>query len=286
MLRHVFIIACIFPALSIASREVAGQEAGAESIVDRMGGNKHGTTFSAESFRIDGRPAFILWPPEGKRQQPQPWVMYAPTLPVYPNQDELWMFNRLAEAGIAIAGIDVGESYGSSEAEALFTAFYDELTGKLQFAAKPCLLARSRGGLPACNWAINNPDRVAGIAGIYPVFDLRTCPGLEKAARAYGLTKDEFESVLEDHNPISRIHVLAESGVRMLIVHGDADDVVPLKQNGAAVAEAYRHVSQGDAITLIVAKDQGHSAWEGYFQHRGLVKFTINRARAGCVTKN
>ena len=28
-----------------------------------------------ESFLLEGRPAFILWPPEGKRHKPQSWIM-------------------------------------------------------------------------------------------------------------------------------------------------------------------------------------------------------------------
>ena len=51
------------------------------------------------------------------------------------------------------------------------------------FAPRPCLLGRSRGGLWVTSWAADNPDKVAGLAGIYPVFDLRTYPGLAKAPR-------------------------------------------------------------------------------------------------------
>jgi acetylserotonin O-methyltransferase len=44
-----------------------------------------------ESFLVDGRPAFVLLPPREKRQKPQPWIMYAPTLPAYPDSHEKWM---------------------------------------------------------------------------------------------------------------------------------------------------------------------------------------------------
>src|SRR5690606_18657395 len=132
----------------------------------------------AESLEIDGKPAFVLLPPEAKRQTPQPWIMYAPALPAYPDEHEAWMHRQFVDAGIAVAGIDAGEAYGSPKGRAACSVLYDELVQKRGFAPQPCLLGRSRGGLWVTNWAADNPDKVAGIAGIYPVFDLRAYPGL------------------------------------------------------------------------------------------------------------
>jgi hypothetical protein len=56
---------------------------------------------------------------------------------------------------------------------AVFSALYDELAQKRGLAKNACLLARSRGGLMLYNWAAGNPDKVACIAGIYPVCNLR-----------------------------------------------------------------------------------------------------------------
>ncbi len=66
-----------------------------------------------ESFLVEDRPAFVLLPPEEKQQTPQPWIMYAPTLPAYPDSHEKWMHEQFLAAGIAVAGIDAGEAYGS-----------------------------------------------------------------------------------------------------------------------------------------------------------------------------
>src|SRR6185369_12371798 len=166
-----------------------------------------------ESFLVEGRPAFVLLPPEKKRTKLQPWVLYAPTLPGLPDQHEKWMHERFLDAGVAVAGIDVGEAYGSPKGRELFSALYKELTTQRGFAPRPCLLGRSRGGLWVTSWAADNPDRVAGLAGIYPVFDLRSYPGLAKAAPAYGLTAKELESRLGDLNPIERVGVLAKARV-------------------------------------------------------------------------
>ncbi|HUG67579.1 MAG TPA: prolyl oligopeptidase family serine peptidase [Pirellulaceae bacterium] len=233
-----------------------------------------------EAFLVDGRPAFILWPPEEKRQKPQPWIMYTPTLPPYPDSHEKWMHERFVAAGVAVAGIDVGEAYGSPAGQKHFTALYHELTENRGFAAKPCLLGRSRGGLWVSSWAIHNVDKVAGIAGIYPVFDLRTYPGLNRAAPAYGLQPDELAAKLDEYNPIARINVLAEAKVPVFIIHGDADNVVPLKENSATLFERYKQANAGDAVELVVVEGQGHNFWPGFFRCQELVDFAIRRAKA------
>jgi hypothetical protein len=148
---------------------------------DKRAGPIKELILEGETFLVDDRPAFILWPSQEKRSTPQPWVMYSPTLPRYPDVHEKWMHQQFLDAGVAVAGIDVGESYGSPEGRKHFSALYKELATKRNFGAKPCLLGRSRGGLWSSSWAIRNTNKVAGIAGIYPVFDLTTYPGMKES---------------------------------------------------------------------------------------------------------
>jgi hypothetical protein len=106
-----------------------------------------------EVFEVDGCTAFVILPAAENlhTNRPTPWVWYAPTLPGLPEAREKWMFERFLAAGIAVAGVDVGESYGNPQGRTHFTALYQELTGKRGFSRKPVLLPRSRGGLmPAC----------------------------------------------------------------------------------------------------------------------------------------
>jgi len=234
-----------------------------------------------ESFLVEGRPAFILWPPKEKRRQPQPWIMYAPTLPGLPDRHEKWMHEQFLNAGVAVAGIDAGEAYGGPDGRKLMTALYQELTGKRGFAKKPCLLGRSRGGLWISSWAIHNTDKVAGLAGIYPVFDLRSYPGLKQAAPAYGLKPEELEAAIGDHNPIARIGELAQAKTPVFIIHGDVDRVVPLKENSAALVDRYKKAGAEDLVELVVAKSQGHNFWPGFFHCQGLVDFAIRQAKKG-----
>jgi len=231
-----------------------------------------------ETFLVDGRTAFVIPAPAKARQEERiPWVWYAPTLRGLPDKEEQWLFSRLTEAGIAIAGIDVGESFGSPEGRVGFSALYDELTQRRNFDRRPVLLGRSRGGLMALNWAAENPEKVAAFAGIYPVCNLVSYPGLAKAAPAYGLTPAQLEAQLAEHNPIDRLGPLARARVPLLMIHGDIDTLVPLEDNSLEVRT--RYFALGGQCRLIIARGQGHNRWAGFFQNEELMEFVIQRAR-------
>ena len=98
-----------------------------------------------ESLLFDGREAFVI--PAEKPAPGNPWAWYAPTLKGLPSKEEAWMFRQFLAKGIAIAGIDVGEAYGSPEGRKTYSAYHAYLAGERGFSEKPVLLARSRGGL-------------------------------------------------------------------------------------------------------------------------------------------
>ena len=231
-----------------------------------------------EVFEVDGRTAFVILPAAENLHpnRPTPWVWYAPTLPGLPEAREKWMFERLLASGIAVAGVDVGESYGNPQGRAHFTAFYRELVERRGFSRKPCLLARSRGGLMLYNWAAEHSDSVGCIAGIYPVCNIRSWPGLNKACGAYGLSAEQLDEQLAQHNPIDRLAPLAKAGVPIFHVHGDTDDVVPLQDNSGLLASRYREL--GGSMRLRIPPGQGHNMWDGFFQCRELVEFLIAHA--------
>ena len=228
-------------------------------------------------FQLEGRTAFVILPQTRTTNQLVPWVWYAPTLPGLPGNEEKWMFERFTMAGIAIAGIDVGESYGSPAGRALYSAFYGELTKRHGFAPKAVLLGRSRGGLMALCWAAENPDKVAGFAGIYPVCNVASYPGIAKAAGAYAMKPQELEAHLDEHNPIDRLAPLARAGVPLFAIHGGVDAVVPLEANSGLVKE--RYTALGGPMQLIIPPGQGHNMWPGFFQSQELVDFV--KAQAG-----
>jgi hypothetical protein len=216
---------------------------------------------------------FVLEPAK-PAEKARPWVWYAPTIGSYPNQSNEWVLRKLLDRGFFVCGVDVGESYGSPAGRKTFTEFYERVVRDYKLEAKARLIAQSRGGLMMYNWASENPDKVQCIVGIYPVCDLRSYPGLKKAAPAYGLTPEELEKQLTEHNPIERLKPLAKAGVPILHIHGNADTLVPLEQNSQATSDRYGAL--GGKMKLIVVAGKGHAEIPEYFQEPRLVQFLID----------
>ncbi len=237
-----------------------------------------------EHIDVEGHQAFVIRPPKNtpkattKTGNTIPWVLYAPTFAnkLPSDRDEGWMMQRWLKQGIAIAGVDVGESYGSPTGRAIYNALHETLVTQYHFDPKASLLARSRGGLMLYCWAVENPEKVRCIAAIYPVCDLSSYPGIAKACGAYGMTEEELKANLAQHNPIPRLASLAKAGVPIFHIHGDKDKVVPLEANSAPLIETYQKL--GGSAQLIIAKDQWHNMWPGFFQCQELLDFVIANA--------
>lgn len=235
---------------------------------------------SGSAFTFNGHDAFIIVPGiivPGEIKPGMPWVWYAPTLPGLPGKEETWMFQKFLDAGIAVVGIDVGESYGSPTGQKIYSEFYDYLVSKKEFGKRPVLLARSRGGLMLYSWAIKNPKSVAGIAGIYPVCNIASYPGIERACGAYSLSAEQLKAQIEKYNPIDLLEPLAKANVPIFHIHGDQDEVVPLEKNSQILAERYKELN--GKITLQVVEGQGHNMWNGWFHSENLVDFVLENAQ-------
>ncbi len=204
-------------------------------------------------FSVNGHYAFILMP-ENKTTS-TPWIWFCPTLRgSYPNGNDYKIFNKLLSDGCAVAGIDVGESYGNATGRQLFTNFYNYIVPKYNLSPKVRFLTQSRGGLQALCWAEDCPDKVDCIAGIYSVCNLSSYPGLKKAALVNG------------SNPLDRAKNLR--GIPIFIIHGDNDTLVPLEDNGMRLKGIL-----GDSVRIITVKGKGHEETPVYFDSKELLGF-------------
>ncbi|MGB0766529.1 MAG: alpha/beta hydrolase family protein [Phycisphaeraceae bacterium] len=235
------------------------------------------TDLTSAWYDLGEHRAFLVVPEQSAATElGKPWVWYAPAFDErLPEKRELWMIDRLLAKGIAVAAIDVGESMGNPEGRAAFTELYEHMVAR-GYSKKPVLLARSRGGLMHYNWAVEHADCVAGIAGIYTVGNLSSWPGLQRAAKAYGMTPEQLRDNLHHHNPVDRIEPLAKSKVPIYHLHGDNDSVVPLKPNAGLLVERYKQHS-GPA-TLEIIEGGGHDLNKHWFESQNLVDFMIERA--------
>src|SRR6185503_8804143 len=125
-----------------------------QEVSDAFGGRRTALTFN-------DRPAFVILPKGDAPAAPRGWVWYAPTFKnQYPNARHTFLIERALKAGMGVAGIDVGESYGSPEGTRLFEGFHDAVVAKFKLSPKAVLLPQSRGGLMLYNWATLHPDQV------------------------------------------------------------------------------------------------------------------------------
>jgi pimeloyl-ACP methyl ester carboxylesterase len=221
--------------------------------------------------------AFVILPKgapataKGKR----PWIWYAPTFvsPKLPGPELEWLFSRLLQAGVAVAGADVGESYGNPAGRKVFTDLHARVVKEFGLSPKACLLPQSRGGLMLYNWATENPRSVQCIGGIYTVCNLASYPGLDKAAPAYGMPLEELTAHLSEHNPIDRLAPLAKAKIPIFHIHGDVDKLVPLENNAGELVHRYRAL--GGSAQLVIVPGKGHEVCPEFFQSQALLDFFL-----------
>jgi len=229
---------------------------------------------------VAGSKGFIIEPPVEAENGRKPWVWYAPTIGIYPNKSNFWLLESLVKQGFYVCGIDVGESFGNPEGRKIYSAFYDTIVSRYLLDKKVCLIPQSRGGLMLYNWAAEprNSQKVARIAGIYPVCDLLSYPGLDKAAAAYHLSPDSLTAHLAEHNPIDRLLPLYKAGIPIFHIHGDNDIIVPLFKNSMVIYNRYKAMG-GNAILKIIP-GKGHMEIPEYFQSQELLDFILQELKA------
>ena len=214
--------------------------------------------FAMHTFPLEGRTCRVAVP---KAAAPgKPWIWRARFWGHEPQTD----LALLAE-GFHVAHIDITDLFGGPEAMRLGDALYAFLTQQHGFSPKPALEGMSRGGLFVYNWAASHPDKVACIYADAPVLDIRSWPGglgagqgspeaWVKCLAAYGL---DAETVLGfKGNPLDRLAPLAEAGVPVFHVCGDADEVVPYAENTAVLKERYRAL--GGSFAEVLKPGVGH----------------------------
>ena len=190
----------------------------------------------------------------------RPWVWRARFWGHEPQADL-----ALLAKGWHVVYCEVGALFGSPAALERWDRFYDFLTTQHGFATKATLEGMSRGGLIIYNWAASNPGKVAAIYGDAPVCDFKSWPagrGVGKGSlgtwkqclAAYGFT--EAEAVAYKGNPIDRLAPLAKAGIPILHVVGDADKVVPVKENSDIIEQRYKAL--GGKIHVIHKPGVGH----------------------------
>jgi fermentation-respiration switch protein FrsA (DUF1100 family) len=232
----------------------------------------------AEVFDIAGHRAFLY--PAPQLAAGKPWVWYAPVVkgdfilarhPAY--------FDAFLQAGVTIAGYDLGEVRGSPASTARFTSFYDAMVQR-GYSPKPILLGQSRGGLMTLAWAVRNPGKVRAWAGIYPVCNLASYPlksSKQTTLADFAMSEDDLRSKFAELNPIENLAALAAHKVPIFAVHGDNDGLVPLDENTRLLHARYE--AAGGISTIKIIPGGRHEVSPAFFECAELVDFILGQAR-------
>ena len=186
---------------------------------------------------------------------------------------------KLLARGFHVAGVDVGPSCASPSAASVCQEFYERLVDEYGLNKRARIMGQSHGGLIAYGWAFRNPACVERIAGICPATDFRSWPMLPNVIAfpakglGYDLTLEELTRRAAEFNPIDNLVPLAKRGVKILHIHGDKDDLVPMSANSTELARRYREL--GGSAEIVVIPGLGHGGQELYHS-QPLLKFLLS----------
>lgn len=168
----------------------------------------------------------------------------------------------LLQRGFHVVYVDAQNLYGAPPAMAIWEQCYETLT-HAGLSGKITLIGMSRGGLYCYNWAARHPETVSVIYGDAPLCDIKNWPrnqpqyasGWTELLAAYGF-KTDAEAIAYHHNPVDNLAPLANAGIAIIHVIGEADDVVSVERNSDVIERRYREL--GGTIQVIRKPGIGH----------------------------
>jgi hypothetical protein len=228
-------------------------------------------------LRVRDRMAFLI-KPTGKVDPQKRWLWDFPFwLAIDDGFGEVghrYYVEKALAAGFHIAGVDVGASCASPAAAEVCQEFYEQLVAKQGLNRLARILGHSHGGLIAYGWAFRHPTCLDRIGGLCAATDFRSYPTLPGVIAGptkgldYGLSLAELERRAGEFNPIENLSPLAKAKVKIMHLHGDADQVVPTVANATELGRRYRDLG-GEARIVLIKKlgagrlnSRGHDAPE------------------------
>ncbi len=242
--------------------------------------------FTCHHFKLDECSTYVVEPThplEGK-----PWVWRTKFWGVYPEADIAAL-----QAGLYVAYMEVGNTFGCPDAMKHFDRFYSTMTTQYGFSPKPALEGLSRGGLYAYRWACVNTDKVGCIYGDAPVCDMKSWPGgkgkgtgskgdWDEAIKVYHFASEQ-EMLDFPGNPVDTLAPLAAAHIPIIHVCGDADTAVPETENTDIVRERYQKL--GGDFVLIVKQGCNHHP-HGLTNPKPVVDFILAHCATGETARN
>lgn len=261
------------------SKQETAAERAVKTIPTKIAGTYQGGKLV--ELRVRDRMAYIVQP-TGTVDPQKRWIWEFPFwLGIndgYGNLQHRNYVEKFLAAGFHVAGVDVGPSCASPSAAAVCQEFYEQIVDKYGLHNRARIMGQSHGGLIAYGWAFRNPNCVSHIAGICPATDFRSWPTLPNVINfpakglGYDLTLEELSRRTAEFNPVDNLAPLAKAGVKILHLHGDKDDVVPMDANSTELAKRYREL--GGSAEIVVLPGLGHGG-QVLYESEPFVKFLL-----------
>lgn len=210
-----------------------------------------------DCFYMEGFEALVLCP---KTPAPgAPWLWRTEFFGAFPQTDL-----AMPEYGWHVVHLSIPHLFGNALAVEYMQRFYAVVRERYGLAERAALLGMSRGGLYALHYAAAYPNRVSALYLDAPVVDINSWP----AGRGVGCGSPEDwqhcqKAFVNETQPevfwekvCEAVEVLVKAQIPLLLVAGDADDVVPYSENGERLLELYEE--KGGISRSIVKPNVGH----------------------------
>jgi pimeloyl-ACP methyl ester carboxylesterase len=234
--------------------------------------------FKRVDFVVGGRPALLVLP---KTPAPgKPWIWRTEFFEHEPQADL-----ALLERGWHVAYVNAKNMYGAPRALVIFDTFFEHVTRNYGLARRVVMEGLSRGGLYAFNYAVAHPERVAAMYLDAPVLNVHSWPGRSKDTPAgaklwkefrdsYGLTEEQAQNFRD--SPIDHIETVAQAGIPILLISGDADETVPFPDNGGILQQHYKELG---GMCEVIIKPGGKHHPHSLVDPTPIVDFITKNAR-------
>mgnify|MGYP003290092076 CR=1 FL=1 len=213
--------------------------------------------FRKEEFEFKGKKATILYPegePNGKMLLKTEYLKAFPTFDI-----------AMLKKGYYLIHITHRSRWAPDDDIEIMADFVQYCAEKLS-ASKRCILeGLSAGGMQAARFAQRYPELAAVLYLDAPALNLLSMAGLglrkigvdrirEELLETYNLNESTVVNFRE--SPIDHMDHLIDNHIPIIMLYGDADDVVIYEENGKVLEEYYK--VHGGTLKTIVKKGCGH----------------------------
>lgn len=207
--------------------------------------------YTRYDFEIENRKGLVIVPPAAA--EGNPWVWRAEYFDIYSQVDLV-----LLERGWHIGYLDVSLMYGCPESIRLMHGFQQFVEKEFGLSPKAVLFGFSIGGVYSFNYTADYLDKVAALYLDAPALDMKVIMAGEKepkrCTKIYGLTEESVKDFKA--SPIDKIDKVAQTGIPIIMVQGDADTITEYSKHGEILYKRYTEL--GGEIKLIMKPGCGH----------------------------